>query len=173
MASAYVEIPLVGKKAAGRVALVDLGDYEMVAPYGWYLQEATNPGKRNSGPYAATKVVNQHGVRTTLYMHRLVAAYLVVDHENHNGLDNRKHNLRDGSGEKNMQNRRVDVTPKSSIFKGVCWDASRQRWMAYISVSRRRRYLGRFDDEELAARAYDAVATEEFGSYALLNFPCS
>lgn len=37
MAQAYVEIPLGGKKAAGRVALVDLDDYELVVRYRWFV----------------------------------------------------------------------------------------------------------------------------------------
>ena len=46
------------------------------------------------------------------------------------------------------------------------------RWKAQIQVNGRHIYLGRYDDEEDAARAYDAAAAEYFGRRrAKLNFP--
>src|SRR5258708_9050696 len=45
-------VPLHGKKAAGRVAVVDDEDYELVSPYRWHVLENPRPGRIN-GPYAA------------------------------------------------------------------------------------------------------------------------
>ena len=58
----------------------------------------------------------------------------------------------------------------TSRFKGVCWDRTKRKWMAYINVGGTRLTLGYFLQEEDAARAYDAVATREFGEYARPNF---
>jgi hypothetical protein len=45
------------------------------------------------------------------------------------------------------------------------------KWMAYITLNRRQRYLGTFTTPESAARAYDAAPTRLFGEFARLNFP--
>jgi hypothetical protein len=58
--------------------------------------------------------------------------------------------------------------PGSSRFTGVTWEESRGRW----KVQFRRRHVGRFESEEDAARAYDALVLEEYGEEdAYLNFP--
>jgi hypothetical protein len=53
----------------------------------------------------------------------------------------------------------------SSKYKGVSWDDSRKQWRASIPI-----FLGRFDSEIEAAKAYDKKAKELYGEFALLNF---
>lgn len=93
----------------------------------------------------------------------------IVDHIDRNGLNNRKRNLRFASIQQNTANK-----PKrrgTSRFKGV---AHRHRkWSAQITISRRTHFLGSFDNEIDAAKAYDAAAVEAFGEFAALNFPGS
>lgn len=166
MAKAYVEIHLGGEKAAGRVALVDVDDYETVRQHNWHAKEDPS-----SGFYAATNVpVHEDGSyrQRTLRMHRLLSDHEVVDHANNNGLDNRRGNLRDGADGKNAKNRRPNRRG-SSGYRGVCWFARAGKWQAYIMCDKKRFYLGYFEDKEEAALAYDAKAVELYGEYACLN----
>ncbi len=96
---------------------------------------------------------------------------LVVDHINGNGLDNRLSNLRICTYRQNMWNRRKTARPTSSIYKGVSWIKSHERWRASIRHYGKSIYLGEFIDEVEAAKAYDAAAEHYFGEYAALNFP--
>ena len=57
----------------------------------------------------------------------------------------------------------------SSHYRGVSWYAARQIWKASIQVNRKKEYIGRFETEEEAARAYNKRATELRGSEAVLN----
>ena len=162
-------IPLHGKKAAGRVALVDDADYELVSQYRWRVYQRRRPGCRDSGPYAIAHVRRADGHWTNTTMHQLITGRTGTDHVNMDGLDNQRSNLRPATQSQNMGNTRSHAG-SSSPFKGVCWDRQHQKWLAQICVAGRRAYLGRFTGEEDAARAYDAAAREAFGSFARLNF---
>lgn len=149
----------------GQIALIDQRDFHLVKRFRWYTE-------RNGKRLYAITFLNVGGKRTSLRMHRLIARFPPgqdVDHKNGNGLDNRRSNLRIGSRSENLAN-----LPKrrntSSRYKGVCRIRT-GRWMAYINVRGKRRYLGYFDNEVDAARRYDEVAREHFGEFARLNFP--
>eukprot|EP01044_Picomonas_judraskeda_P001606 COSAG03_NODE_99_length_12968_cov_7.661668_5_plen_1442_part_00 len=58
---------------------------------------------------------------------------------------------------------------ETSRFVGVSWHKANQRWRAHIYNGGRTKHIGSFDDEETAARAYDAAALE-LGRSAV-NFP--
>jgi hypothetical protein len=92
----------------------------------------------------------------------------VVDHVNGNKLDNRKYNLRVCTVAENVRN--SVSTTGSSKYKGVSWDSSRNKWVAQIKFEREQYFLGRFDSEESAAKAYDDAAKDRFGEFARLNF---
>lgn len=159
------EVPLYGKKAAGRVAFVDDGDYDLVMQYRWHIQaDKRAPGQLPHGPYARTNTGNGK----VMLMHTLITGWPLVDHQDHNGLNNRRSNLREATKAQNGANQ-WKRPGRSSRYKGVVW--YRNRWVAQIGVSGESRYLGRFLNEEDAARAYDAAALEAFGEYAYPNFP--
>lgn len=60
-----------------------------------------------------------------------------VDHPNHNGLDNRRCNLRVVTHAQNMQNRRANAR-FSSKYRGVFWHNFRQRWVAQVRFKDRK-----------------------------------
>lgn len=96
--------------------------------------------------------------------------FQIVDHVNGDKLDNRRSNLRFANKQENNANRRKNAGC-SSRFKGVCLHTKNRNWNAYIKKDGKRKHIGCFQDEEAAARAYDAAARELFGEFAHLNFP--
>jgi hypothetical protein len=162
------EIPLHGIKAAGRVAFVDAADYDLVAQYRWWVWEGI--GQRGRfGPYAQAKIGSGRGAPKKL-MHQLLTGNPRTDHVNHDGLDNRRVNLRVATATQNLGNQRP-VRGGSSPFKGVYLRRDTGRWKAQIKVSGRWMSLGCHDTDADAARAYDIAAREAFGEFACLNFP--
>ena len=157
------EVKLHGAKAAGRTALVDDADLELVSRYRWSYWEQLRPGCKVHGPYALASF-RRGGRVVTIRMHNLVTGRKYVDHANGDGLDNRRQNLRPATHGQNQANtgKRPGTT---SRFIGVCWRHG--KWVAKI----KNRYLGRFTDEAEAARARDRAATEMYGEFARLNFP--
>lgn len=144
-----------------RVALVDLPDYEELAQFPWFCSNAGYP-------------VGKMGGKKTLLMHRVIMRApegMVVDHINHDLMDNRRANLRICTHRQNLMNRKADRRRrgKTSIYKGVCYDKRERRWMAYIHNQGSFTGLGYYTDEDSAALAYNDAAIHLFGDFALLN----
>jgi hypothetical protein len=147
----------------GKVALVDDEDYERLAKFKWYA--AWTPSSRTW--YARRRSVPD---RKMVHMHREVlrVTSAPVDHINHDGLDNRRANLRLCTQGLNLRNTRKRAGC-SSQYKGVSWIRARQLWCACIEVNGRTLHLGKFTDEREAAAAYDRAAQKHFGEFALTN----
>ena len=92
----------------------------------------------------------------------------LVDHENGNGLDNRRTNLRIATTSQNNRNTALRST-NSSGYKGVSWNNENQRWKAQIQTDGTKTFLGYFDDLLDAAQAYNDAALEQHGEFARLN----
>lgn len=159
-------IPLRGARAAGRVALIDGKDRRLVSGYAWQVLESKRKGRKPTA-YAYARI-RRDGREVTVYMHRLITGWPMTDHINHDGLDNRRRNLRPATPAQNAQNRRPHPGT-SSRYKGVGWNRRGRNWTAVINLAGRRLYLGHFTNEEDAALAYNAAALEAWGDYAWLN----
>ena len=94
----------------------------------------------------------------------------VMDHANGNKLDNTRANLRNITLGQNQHNRRKH-RGTSSIYKGVSYNKAARRWRAHVDCGKEHFYLGQFDSEVEAARAYDYKAVQVFGEFARPNFP--
>jgi len=146
----------------GKVALVDDEDYEkLVAMGSWHAREV-------SRDYWIART--QHEGKSQM-MHRVILNApigLEVDHINHNTLDNRRCNIRLCTHAQNGRNR-LKSSGTSSKHKGVHWFKPKGYWQAKIKVNGEWIFLGYFDDEDAAGRAYNIAARQHFGEFALLN----
>lgn len=93
-------------------------------------------------------------------MHRIVIGAKkseIVDHINHNKLDNRRFNLRITDNSFNIFHtpRRDDV--------GLTWDEKRSRWVAQIGHKGRKIYLGSFKEKQAAIDARYNAEIKLFG----------
>lgn len=149
----------------GLTAKVDDADYEAVMAAGpWH---AVKPSSKYGGHYAQRRDSRADGHRLQ-YMHTFLTGYRRTDHRNGDGLDNQRANLRETTQSQNCAN--AASRGGSSVYKGVTWDRASKRWRAQIMINRKQKYLGTYDDEVQAARAYDAAAREFQGEFARLNF---
>jgi hypothetical protein len=120
--------------------------------------------------YADLKI---EGKLVKVYLHRWIMRApkgLDVDHINGDRLDNRRENLQLCTRGQNMMKSRKRRGTRSR-YRGVSWNAGKQRWQAQVNIDGRAKLIGRFESEEEAARAYDATAKALYGAFFKPNFP--
>jgi hypothetical protein len=139
-------------------------DAHFLSEANWYTHEG------NKSAYAA----KTNDDKKKLLLHRAILGDLAAtepDHNNHNGFDNRRQNLRLGTHSQNIAHSRRPTG--RSGFRGV--HPSRpgvNRWRARINIDGKWHHLGTFPTAEEAARVYDKAAIERYGrDFAMLNFP--
>lgn len=151
------EIPLT----QGKTALVDDEDCTVLAKYRWHAV------RRRDGSYvAATRIGSAY-----VFMHRLImktSSELIVDHKDHNGLNNQKYNLRNCNYSQNAANTDTKYFGKS-VYKGVYLHTQNINWVAQIRAKGKRLHIGSFSCEKEAALAYNIAAVKYFGEFAKLN----
>ena len=142
----------------GSFALVDDEDYGRISSHNWWC---------HSEGYAVRQQTID-GKRTIIYMERQILGLgpkrldkRSVDHDNHNGLDNQKGNLRVCSHGQNCYNRsRYNKTG----YKGVTAHAS--GFTAKIKFNKRLIRLGCHPTAELAHEMYCLAADMLHGEFA-------
>jgi hypothetical protein len=90
---------------------------------------------------------------------------LEIDHKNRVRDDDRWENLREATMAQNSANREPRNTNKLGI-KGVCFEASRNKYKATIEVNGRSINLGRFKTAAEARAAYLTAVRRYFGEFA-------
>ena len=131
--------------------LVDKEDFKEVAAFRgtWYVRKDGNTF------YAQTTIRSANGKWKTVKMHRILLnppTDMQVDHKNHNGLDNRRENIRVVTCGENNRNR-IDNVEFQSDVDGVTWNSGAQAWQAYPQVNGKQIHLGFFDEERIAVAA--------------------
>lgn len=120
----------------GKFAIVDDEDYEKLSKYKWCANN-------RHGCWYAVRTSNKKIIR----MHRQILGLkkgdgMKTDHVNHNGLDNRRCNLRICTLAENNHNRQRNKKWRSSKFKGVSWDKKMEKWRTQICYNYKLTYIG-------------------------------
>jgi hypothetical protein len=159
----YRKIPL----GEGKFTIVDPQDFYRFNIFNWCPKE-DGPNiyavRLAGDPIKRVKVISLHREIMNHPVRRL------VDHKNCDGLDNRRANLRIATKSQNVCNRRKR-TNTSSRFIGVYFRKCRGLWAACIWYRKKRVWLGYFESEIEAAKAYDRSALKYRKEFARLNFP--
>lgn len=153
-----IEIPLT----LGYVAIIDDCD-AIQSTYKWHA------AVRETTVYAA-----RHYAGKYLLLHRVLLGItdpkIQADHEDRNGLNCRRNNLRLANHQQNQCNKNKQAN-HTSKFVGVYWNKVNKKWIAQIQTKGKIKYIGSFTNETEAAQAYDEVARELHGCFAKMNFP--
>lgn len=145
----------------GFLTFVDEADYDRVKLFTWYFHRATG--------YVMGYITKGRG-RKPVYLHRFILDAGPDDYTDHKDvdskLDNRRSNIRLCTQGENNLNADSDRGTTSN-YRGVSYDRTRSRWVTQY----RCRFIGYFEDEIVAAIAYDTVAKQDAPAFVRLNFP--
>ncbi len=157
----------------GKFVQVDDEDFDFLNQWKWFASKAhhTYYARRN------TKV-GEGGKRTSIPMHRVIMKVndrkILIDHKDHDGLNNCKENIRLATDSGNARNtasrinstsKYVGVSINTIIKKGKTY----KYWTANIRLNNKQNHIGHFKSEENAAIAYNIMAEKHFGEFANLN----
>ncbi|MDR6555425.1 HNH endonuclease [Paenibacillus qinlingensis] len=158
-----ISIIYLESKDVTHEVLIDTEDLEKVKIYRWNIN---SKGKNNRTLYvSAYKKENRKNVFIT-NLHRYIMGLekgnkLVVDHINHNGLDNRKENLRIVTVAENAQNLISGKRGSRTGVRGLSWSKSLKMWQVRIHINKKLHHFGYFHDydeaQKLAETAYSKL----------------
>jgi hypothetical protein len=129
---------------------IDTEDLSKVSAYNgtWVIND------HKSSSYAAIfHRENKNSKQSLILMHRVIMnshENKVIDHIDHNGLNNKKENLRECSNKENLQNRNGAQTNSKSGVRGIYWCKIYNKWVAQIILNKKKVWVRRFDDIEIA-----------------------
>lgn len=137
----------------------DAIDFESIAGRKWYAAHD------RAVIYARAQDVNpSSGKRTVIQFHRLILnppKGLVIDHRNHNGLDNRRCNLRICTVSENTVNSRRNAT--STGYVGV--RIGDNCYIASIHINGKLKQLGRFSNLKEAIAVRKSAEKKYYGEF--------
>lgn len=153
-------------KYGNHIVFVDDEDFDRLSKIKWCIHK----DKRRKDFYAWSNI-RESGKHGIIKMHRFLLGItdpkVLVDHIDRNTLNNQKKNLRVATPSQNNTNKPGLI--RTSRYKGVCWDKTRNKWRATIRNNNSWKQLGRYDDEHDAALAYNVAAKLLHGEFAYLN----
>ncbi len=132
------QIKLNSKKHPNLFILVDDQDYDLLNQWTWSI--AVKP--RNF--YAKRYMPNSQGIQKRIFIHRFIMnakKNQIVDHIDHNGLNNQRHNLRFATIKQSCSNKRSKINGTSK-FLGVSLhtqkykDKKYTKWLATIQINK-------------------------------------
>jgi hypothetical protein len=167
------------KEKPGKIqkyALVDDEDFERISQYNW-TSKIQKKKFVSDTCYAYRYGKDINNKKIFIFMHREILGLTkkdsnkIVDHIDHNGLNNSKTNLRICSQRQNVHNMRPHRIGKTSDYKGVSWNKKTKKWRVKIQYNREKSiWLGQnFISEIEAAKIYDAAAVIIYKEFAFLN----
>ena len=155
--------------------LVDDSDYEFLNSFVWYVKNHKHTSYAKTG-------------HSGICMHRLIMGVadrnIIIDHKDHNGLNNQRSNLRIANKSQNAMNK----MPNGKIpYKGVSIRSQKQKYfhkssgefryantkdsiVARIKINGKSIQIGSgYETIEEAALAYNEAAIKYHGEFAVLN----
>jgi len=164
-----MELIIISKKYGTYTVSYDKEDHDVIINFNWHIAKGKN-GVFYARARVKNKFRNVYG-DSNIRMHRLVMkadGNQIVDHIDHNGLNNCKSNLRFVTGQQSTANTRVHSDSLTG-YKGVTYVKSKKLYFARIRVDGILISLGRSKSLKKAVMRYNEAALKYFGEFAYLN----
>jgi len=149
----------------GYEAIIDVADLDLIGKHSW----KASIRKKKDGSVAkvyAQRTIRVDGKCGIEMMHRVLClSENQVDHENGDGLDNRRNNLRPATRRENSLNTPIPST-NTSGFKGATWAKRERLWLAQTKKNGKNIFLGYHKCAAAAHIAYTRYAMNSNPQFA-------
>lgn len=143
--------------------MIDPEDLNLVKDYQWHIEDSRRNlqyGQASTNGKLPTKTVR---------IHRLLMPNSVqIDHINHNGLDNRRINLRACDNRENNCNKNFSMNPRSG-YTGIRYNEKVGSYYVRIMVHKKEVSLGHYKTLEEALEARRQGELRYFGEFRYNN----
>lgn len=146
----------------GFESVIDVEDVALVAGYRWTVLINARSGHAYAVRFEKAKCILMHRVLLDAPSDRQ------VDHEDGDGLNNRRKNIRLATPTQNQANKAVESRNKLGV-KGVSIGKTPARFRAMITPGGRKIHLGYYATIEEAAAAYRGASIAIWGNFAYKN----
>ena len=152
----------IGYTSKGEEFWFDLENYDLIKDYCWSI---------NDKGYVVAPNLNDS--RKIIKMHRLITDCpddFDIDHIHgkKSRYDNRKENLRIATRSQNNMNKGIQSNNTSNVT-GVSWHKGINKWVAYITINRKRINLGSFENFDKAVSIRKKAEERYFGEFSYDN----
>lgn len=143
--------------------IIDKDDYDIVKDYQWHIENS-----RKNLQYGQSFTKGTLPTKTIRIHRLLMPNSLQIDHINHNGLDNRKCNLRICNNQENNCNKNFLRNPKSG-YTGIRYNEKADSYYVRITVHKKEISLGHYKSLEEALEARRQGEMTYFGKFRYLD----
>lgn len=106
----------------------------------------------------------------SVYLHRLILGVTdpkqVVDHIDHNGLNDRLSNLRIVEHNNNDRYRKSKNKNNKSGYRNVFWNSTISKWSVSLSHNYKQIHIGDYDDVDEAGKAAEEARQKYYKNFA-------
>lgn len=131
--------------------LIDEEDCHLIEKYAWWVRY-----DKHSKRYYVSGYEKHNESHKFLQLHRIIMNCpigLCVDHINHDGLDNRKCNLRIVTHAQNQQNRTGANINNKINARGVFFNKQTNKWGTQLKINGKKIYFGEYTNVNDAKQA--------------------
>jgi hypothetical protein len=150
------------------IVLVDKDDLDKLIKFNHKWYAILRRDKRNNYQVRTNIRINKDK-QDIICLHRWlfnVTDKHVIDHINHNELDNRRCNLRVTDYYCNLKNRRGKNLTNTSGYRNVSWHKKSKKWTVKIRIDGKQVQMGKFDDVHEAGKYAELMRQKYYGDYA-------
>lgn len=166
----YVEFYLYNRDENRYTCYVDLEDWNRVKNYKYKWHIAYNKKCIYIQANVYLGMYNGKPKYTTCMLHRFIFnctdEIIKIDHKDHNGLDNRKNNMRMARQDTNSRHKSGKNKNNTSGYRNVSWNKYYEKWVVQLQVKGTNKILGYFDDVHEAGKYAHEMREKYYGEFA-------
>jgi hypothetical protein len=161
-------IKLVKRDGREFDCIIDKEDLEKINFIRWHVRYAPDGDNWYATSCKYLGTIDGKARYRNIHIHSIIMDVLGqpnirVDHKNHDGLDNRKENLRLTNVIDNAKNRKSKNKNNSSGYRNVSWVSN--KWTVQLQVNGKNTVLGKFDDVHEAGKFAEEMRNKYYGKF--------